>query len=150
MAYANFLQRINSATIDGLIFFIYLLLVVKGGEQDPALAVVSFFIATAVALFVTAILSFRYSGTPGNLLLNCQIVDADTGNPVNFKQAMLRSLGLFLTIASLGLGLLWVLFNKRKQALHDRIANTIVVYNGTIDMFDESQKSLRQLLSEVR
>lgn len=150
MAYANFLQRINSASIDCLIFFVYLLFVVKGGEQDPTLAIVSFFIATTFALFVTALLSVRYSGTPGNLLLNCQIVDAETGNPVSFKQAILRSIGLFLTIASLGLGFLWVLFNKRKQALHDRIANTIVVYNGTIDMFDESQKTLRQLISEVR
>ena len=82
--------------------------------------------------------------------MNCQIVDADTGNPITFKQSLHRSIGLFWTLASFGLGLLWILFDKNNQALHDKIANTIVVYNSTIDMFDESQKTLQQLISEVR
>lgn len=150
MAYASFLQRISSATIDGAILVIYLSIFVKGGEDDPLLFATSLALAIIIALLLTAILTVRYSGTPGNLLLNCQIVDARTGNPVSFKQSFHRSIGLFWTLASLGLGLLWILFDKHKQALHDKIANTIVVYNGTVDMFDESQKTLQQLISEVR
>lgn len=150
MAYASFLQRISSATIDVLIFAFILSFIVKGGADDPLLLVVSLLPSVVVLLFLVAILSVRYSGTPGNLLLNCQIVDADSGNPITFKQSLHRSIGLFWTLASFGLGLLWILFDKNNQALHDKIANTIVVYNSTIDMFDESQKSLQQLISEVR
>lgn len=150
MAYASFLQRISSATIDLLIFLFTLSFFVRGSEDDPVRFTVSLLVTVTAILFLTAVLSYRYSGTPGNLLLNCQIVDAETGNPITFRQSLHRSVGLFWTLASLGLGLLWILFDKDNQALHDKIANTIVVYNSTIDMFDESQKTLQQLLSELR
>jgi uncharacterized RDD family membrane protein YckC len=47
------------------------------------------------------------------------------------RQAGLRTLGYLLTFATCGAGFLWVLFNDRKQTLHDRIANTTVVEDET-------------------
>ena len=46
------------------------------------------------------------------------------------RQAGLRTLGYLLSFATCGAGFLWVLFNQRKQALHDRIANTVVIDDG--------------------
>lgn len=150
MTYASFLQRTGGALIDGVIFLFVVSFLTRGHQNDPQLVAIYFLFALLCALIFAAFVSVRYSGTPGNLLLNCQIVDANTGNPVTLKQSARRSLGMVLTLATLGLGFLWILFNKNKQALHDRISDTAVIYSGTIDRFDESQKTLRQLLSEVR
>ncbi len=44
---------------------------------------------------------------------------------------MLRTLGYSAELSqTCGAGFLWVLFNQRKQALHDRIANTVVIDDG--------------------
>lgn len=150
MSYASFLQRISSASIDGIVYVFFFSFVIGDGQRDSVLLFPSLMLAVITVVLVTSVLLVRYSGTPGKLLLNCQVVDAQSGNPIGFRQAVLRSMGMFITTASFGLGFLWILFDRNKQALHDKIAHTIVVYNGTIDMFDESQKTLQQLLSEVR
>ena len=49
------------------------------------------------------------------------------------RQAGLRTLGCLLSFATCGAGFLWVLFNHRKQALHDRIANTVVIDDSPSD-----------------
>jgi uncharacterized RDD family membrane protein YckC len=49
------------------------------------------------------------------------------------RQAGLRTLGYLLSLATCGAGFLWVLFNQRKQALHDRIANTVVIDDRPVD-----------------
>jgi uncharacterized RDD family membrane protein YckC len=41
--------------------------------------------------------------------------------------------GYLLSFATCGAGFLWVLFNQRKQAVHDRTANTVVIYDGPAD-----------------
>ena len=51
--------------------------------------------------------------------------DAERGNCIVSIQ-----LGYMLSFATCGAGLLWVLFNHRKQALHDRIADTVVIDDG--------------------
>jgi uncharacterized RDD family membrane protein YckC len=150
MTYASFMQRISGAMIDGVIFLFVASFFIRGHQNDPFLATSYFLVAVLFALIVVAFVSVRYSGTPGNLLLNCQIVDAQSGNSVSVKQAILRSMGIFLTISTFGIGFLWILVDKKRQALHDKLSNTIVVFSGTVDHFDESQKTLHQLISEVR
>ena len=150
MTYASFLQRMGGAMIDSAIFLFVVSFLVRGHQNDPQLVGIYFMIALFAALFFAAVVSVRYSGTPGTLLLNCQIIDAKTGKPISLKQSVRRSMGIFLTIVTFGIGFLWILFNKNNQALHDKLSDTVVVFNGTFDRFDESQKTLRQLLSEVR
>lgn len=150
MTYAGFLQRLGGGLIDGVIFLFLTSFFMQGHQDQPMIGILMLIVSLVVALLIVAVLTVRYSGSPGNLLVNCQVVDAATGNPVTFKQAIHRSIGLYITVASLGLGFLWALVDKNRQAIHDRLAGTVVVSNGLIDRFDESQKSLRQLLSEVR
>ena len=98
MTYASFLQRLSGALIDSVIFLFAVSFFTRGHENDPATASLIFLVALFFTLVFVAFVSVRYSGTPGILLLNCQVVDAETGDPVTSRQAVLRSLGLCLTI----------------------------------------------------
>lgn len=86
----------------------------------------------------------RFQGTPGKLLLNCKIVDACTGFRLSVAQAILRYLAYFVSILPLGLGFLWIVWDRRKQGFHDKIAGTVVIVE------DESQKSLAELERELQ
>lgn len=82
----------------------------------------------------------RYAATPGKLLFDCEIVDAYSGDTINFKQALLRYLGYLVSLLPLGLGFLWILWDKRKQGWHDKIAGTVVIIH------DEATVPLHKLL----
>ncbi|SKC31039.1 RDD family protein [Photobacterium piscicola] len=78
--------------------------------------------------FVGVILFWIYkSATPGKMVIKAQIVDANTGNKPSVKQSVIRYLGYFVSTIPLGLGLMWVGWDKRKQGWHDKLANTVVV-----------------------
>ncbi|MGA7985503.1 MAG: RDD family protein [Burkholderiales bacterium] len=40
----------------------------------------------------------------------------------------IRFLGYFVSIVPLGLGFLWIAFDRKKRGWHDLIAGTVVVY----------------------
>ena len=80
-----------------------------------------------IALFCVLFWYKNNGATPGKMLLRCAIVDATTGLPPTLEQSIIRVFGGILSIAPLGIGLLWMIFTKKNQALHDVIAGTIVV-----------------------
>ncbi|MHB8453644.1 MAG: RDD family protein [Acidiferrobacterales bacterium] len=49
------------------------------------------------------------------------------GNPVSWKQALLRFLGALISWAALGGGYLWVLVDHDRRAWHDRFSGTHLV-----------------------
>lgn len=69
----------------------------------------------------------RLGATPGKLLMNCRVVDAASGQPPSLGQAVLRYLGYILSALPLGLGFLWVIWDRRRQGWHDKLARTLVV-----------------------
>lgn len=68
-----------------------------------------------------------YAGTPGKRLLKLKVLDADTGEHLSGGRAALRYVGYFVSAIAVFLGFLWVVFDKRKQAWHDKMANSVVV-----------------------
>jgi uncharacterized RDD family membrane protein YckC len=150
MTYAGFWRRVGATMVDSLIYSVLLALIFGPGYVDSSALSSEGIVSNGIALILTIVLWIRYMGTPGKLLLGCQVVDADSGEPITVKQAIIRYLGYFVSIFTLGIGFLWVAWDKRKQGFHDKMANTVVLYNGTVDVFDESQKTLNQLISEVR
>jgi len=82
----------------------------------------------------------KYAATPGKLLFDCEIVDAITGQPITFKQALVRYAAYIVSALPLGLGFLWILWDKQKQAWHDKIAGTVVIIH------DEATVPLHQLI----
>ena len=79
-----------------------------------------------------------WMATPGKLLVDCQIVDADSHQRAKTRQLIIRYLAYILSALPLGLGFLWILFDRRKQGWHDKLAHTVVM------MQDESLKSLKE------
>jgi uncharacterized RDD family membrane protein YckC len=65
--------------------------------------------------------------TPGKMALDAHIVDARTGDHPSTRQLIGRYLGYFVATIPLGLGLLWVAWDPRKQGWHDKLAGTVVV-----------------------
>lgn len=78
--------------------------------------------------FIGVILFWVYkSATPGKMVIKAQIVDAQTGCKPSAKQSVIRYLGYFVSTIPLGLGLMWVGWDKRKQGWHDKLAGTVVI-----------------------
>lgn len=68
--------------------------------------------------------------TPGKELLGIKVVKAD-GSKIGYPEAIMRSVfGYTLSSVVLSLGFLWVIWDKKKQGWHDKIANTVVVESG--------------------
>lgn len=98
-----------------------------------------FLLENILPIFLIVWLWVKYAATPGKLLFDSEIVDADTGNPIGLQQAMLRYIAYMISFIPFGLGFLWILWDKRKQAWHDKIAGTVVIIH------DEATVPLEQL-----
>jgi len=81
-----------------------------------------------------------WMATPGKMLLDCEIVDARTRQRARPWQLVVRYLGYLLSTLTLGLGFLWMVVDRRKQGLHDKLAGTLVV------MQDASRRPLESML----
>jgi uncharacterized RDD family membrane protein YckC len=66
--------------------------------------------------------------TPGMHLVRLRVVTGD-GGPLGFWRSLVRFVGLLLAIAPLFLGFLPVLFDRRRRALQDYLAGTVVVHD---------------------
>ena len=65
--------------------------------------------------------------TPGKMAINAVIVDEKTLGRPTAGQLIGRYLGYFLSTMFLGLGLMWVGWDARKQGWHDKLAGTVVI-----------------------
>ncbi|HSK92173.1 MAG TPA: RDD family protein [Euzebyales bacterium] len=66
--------------------------------------------------------------TPGMAVVGLRIVDR-SGEPLSGRRAFVRVLVLPVSIALLGLGLLGIVFDRERRALHDAVAGSTVVYD---------------------
>ncbi len=74
------------------------------------------------ALFETS----GWHATPGKRLLGIEVTDVN-GVHLRFGRSSLRFAGRLLSTAPVFLGFVLVAFTQNKQALHDLIANTLVI-----------------------
>src|SRR5687768_14403216 len=75
-----------------------------------------------------SLLFWKYrSATPGKMLMDMKIVDATTGGVPSVPRLLLRCIGYVVNVLILLTGFLWIAFDKRKQGLHDKLANTVVI-----------------------
>ena len=142
MRYASYSRRGSALAIDSIWWTVIVLFVPLGPSTEDILMAPDSFslsivlwlaIGKCIPILVTGVLWAVWGTSPGKQALHLRIVDADTGEPMTVRQAGLRTLGYLLSFATCGAGFLWVLFNQRKQALHDRIANTAVIDDRPAD-----------------
>ncbi|MFC5479882.1 RDD family protein [Massilia suwonensis] len=132
--YAGFWVRVGAALIDTvLVLFLTvpLLRMVYGSEygeserliQGPADFLISWLLPAiaAIAFWVAR------GATPGKMAISAQVVDARSGKKPGTGQAIGRYLGYYVSTIPLGLGLIWVAFDPKKQGWHDKLAGTVVI-----------------------
>jgi uncharacterized RDD family membrane protein YckC len=88
-----------------------------------------------IALFVIGIIFIYFtffvvfSGhTPGKAFLGLRVV-TKSGNKISFPRAIVRFLAYIPTILSLGIGFFWILIDDHRQAWHDTLSDTLVIYS---------------------
>lgn len=82
------------------------------------------------AVYDFALIAWWAGQTVGNRAVRTRVVDAQTGGPVDPRRSAIRAGVMWvLTITFVGgiLDILWPLWDRRKQTLHDKAAGTLVV-----------------------
>jgi uncharacterized RDD family membrane protein YckC len=64
--------------------------------------------------------------TVGSKLLNLRVIRTD-GADLSIVQALIRYVGLFISILVIFIGVIWAAFDPNKQGWHDKIADTYVI-----------------------
>ena len=159
--YAGFWRRVAASLIDTVVmsvlvgvihFFVF-------GNSGLGFVIVDGNISMAsnrgwfeqlIIIAITVFMWMKFLGTPGKLLMGCHVVDAKTRQHLKLGQAILRYVAYFISAIPLFLGFFWVAWDKRKQGFHDKIAGTVVLVESHHVQKDESQKTLEQLMKEVR
>ena len=95
------------------------------------------FLSQIIELFLmTLIYSFcwvKYSFTPAMWLFGVRIVRKRDLKKMTIYDALKRIFGIFVAVLPLGIGLFWMMFDKRAQGVHDKIADTIFVRKAFLD-----------------
>jgi uncharacterized RDD family membrane protein YckC len=65
--------------------------------------------------------------TPAKRLLGLRVADAASGGQIGYRRATIRRVGYLVGGLALYIGWLWMLVDPRRQAWHDKLADTVVV-----------------------
>lgn len=132
--YVGFWARTGASIIDSilLVMVIWPLLIGIYGwkyldKTELILGPADFFISWLLPVVLVICFWIYKQATPGKMLVSAKIVDAKTGGVPSTGQLVGRYFAYLVSYLSLGLGFLWVAFDKRKQGWHDKLAGTVVV-----------------------
>ena len=78
--------------------------------------------------------------TIGMMLVDLHVVRNADGGRITWGNAALRFVGLLVGFACVYIGVIWVAFDSRKRAWHDRIGGTVVVRNVGEESANESSR----------
>jgi len=156
--YAGFWVRLAAIMLDSIILTIaYLLIAICGFGLMMVVEPISSSLAglIAIGLFLIIILgSIAYypfflitkGATPGKLILGLVVVDSNYQYPLSIGSALLREiLGREIVDGiTMGLGNLLIIFDSKKQSLHDRIGGTYVVYERSLPKNKEKVEAIKK------
>ena len=119
---ADFFVRLVAALIDGVILVIPQLIIrMVLGPVVGTLAGFAIGVGYSYYFWTTS------GQTPGKMAMSLKVVSADTGGLLEPSAALLRYVGYLVSSIPLGLGYLWVLWDPKHDAWHDKIARTKVI-----------------------
>jgi uncharacterized RDD family membrane protein YckC len=162
--YAGFVTRLLAFLIDRLLIsaalaivgiVASLLLQAVRTYQLPGTSLVTWQIAAVASGGTLVLVSAVYDvgfwllagQTPGKRTMGVRIVQTD-GQRIRLGAAIRRWLGYWLSNI-LFIGFLWVLVDDRRQALHDKLAGTVVVYSHPEEMNLAASASVRDRLRRL-
>jgi len=124
---ATFLQRAGAAMIDIILCMIFFGVIKQLIMLLPFDWVCNRFgLINMMILVIYSIIMWSWRQTTiGMIVFRLKVFRAD-GSRLTPGVAVIRGLGLILSIVPLGLGFLWVAWDERHQGWHDKIADTVV------------------------
>jgi uncharacterized RDD family membrane protein YckC len=130
---APVIARMGASAIDFLVVafasspFAAVIELTNGNWSDPRVAA-SMGAITLVVMFLYLTTSTALAGrTWGMSLLSLRAVDANTGLQPTTRQATVRALTYMVSLAALGLGVIYALFDAEGRTVHDHFSGTAVV-----------------------
>jgi uncharacterized RDD family membrane protein YckC len=79
-----------------------------------------------VWVYETVTTASRLGGTFGKRMLGMRVLTI-SGSPLSVPRSFIRAIGKTFSITAVGEGLLWLAFTPNRQALHDLLADSVVV-----------------------
>jgi uncharacterized RDD family membrane protein YckC len=126
VTYGTFWERFLAAFIDGLILAIPNIIIdvfISGYESSLITIVIGW-------IYYASMESGQKQATLGKQAMGLKVTDL-SGGRISFGQATIRHFGKFVSAIILCIGYLMMLWDSRKQTLHDKIASTLVIKNKT-------------------
>lgn len=126
ITYGSFWERFFAAIIDGVILTIpnYLLQTIIADFEGYVLSI-------ALGWLYYAIMeSGKKQATIGKQAMGLRVTDLD-GNSITFGQATIRHFGKFISTILIFWGYIMMIWDAKKQTLHDKMASTLVIRNKT-------------------
>ena len=134
LEYVGFWPRLGAALIDlllQLVLTLPLTYIIYGRMSSPTgkmfMGIGDVLVNLVLPAVVVVALWLYFGATPGKMAMSARIVDADTGAPLSTSQSVIRYVGYIVSFIPLGVGYLWIAFDRRKQGWHDKMANSVVV-----------------------
>jgi len=134
LAYANVVQRVAATLID------YIVLLVVGGVPYALIGAASPTASPsteALGTWILVIGFFAVYGIPlgiwngqtiGGRLFGLRVVRRSDGSPIGWARALVRPVGLLITVAIWFISLIVVLAGKEKRTPADALTGTVVVH----------------------
>lgn len=117
--YAGFWWRVLAWFLDGLVLTAIFALLVGAGDPGAMCVVIGW-------LYSALMESSRWQGTLGKRACGLVVVD-EQSNSISFARATGRYFAKYISVLTMGVGFVMAAFTRRKQALHDIIAGTLVL-----------------------
>ena len=86
----------------------------------------NFFKEIFIIIYYALMESSKYQATLGKIIMGIRVTNIN-GAQIDFSKALLRNLSKILSALILCIGYIMILFDDKKQGLHDKIADTVVV-----------------------
>ena len=118
----GFAPRLGAFALDWLVIFVVI------GPLRLVLGPVGAPLGVVAAIAYTLYCWHRWGATPGKIAFSAKIVDARSGGRPSLGRLAVRYLAYLASALPFFLGFAWIAVDRRKQAWHDKIAGTRVVY----------------------
>ena len=131
LKYAGFLVRLGAYVIDAIVVGVvsFVASVVFGMALKETGAMLGMLVGILFALYNYVYLVGTKGYTIGKNVLKLKVVRTDGSCPIGLGRAVLREIvGKIISSVVIYLGFIWIAIDEKKQGWHDKIADTLVVY----------------------
>jgi uncharacterized RDD family membrane protein YckC/DNA-directed RNA polymerase subunit RPC12/RpoP len=140
--WAGFWIRLGAFWMDGLVVLLIAMFfgslaysTVLGQQLFPNMEKINLFLIL-LFIFYHALFLGKFKTTPGKKFFGLSIIPFKTSVKFGYSDAFLRTFAYFISELFLGIGFLWIAFDKNKQGWHDKIAKTSVIRRAKVPLIN--------------